>query len=466
MAAPVQSVQIVDFSMGVASFGRPVVPGDSTGRAFFVDSTAPQKGDDVNHGAHPLVPFATIDFAIGQCTANRGDTIYVLPGHVETILTAAGINCDVAGVRLIGFSDGRARPTITLSTSVNASLDINAASVIIDNFVIDMTGIDAIVAGINVKAADPIIRNCEFLFASAAGQANIVIKGNANCNRMRILNNFFNGGTNAGPASAIDVQANADGIEIAYNRIQGSFNLAAVELNTPTNVFVHHNRIQNFAAGQLCLDLDVTGSIEYNTVVGSDLTNVLSSSGAIAALIENYGYDSDTLGVSGTLIPAIGTALVAGSSLVDQIIGNNVSAFRANLVPVVADFTQVAWNTVAKHKLFVVSGRCRVRIIAFCTSDLAAGGAATIKLGHTTNTGAFIAATLATDIDNDEFWLSATPAKTFAYSAIIDQITAEASIGYEIAVTAMTAGRISFYCWWEPIGTTADDVVASTGIAF
>lgn len=55
----------------------------TTGSIFFVHS-----GTGVNAlggGRNPDAPLATLDYAIGLCTANKGDMIFVMPGHAETL---------------------------------------------------------------------------------------------------------------------------------------------------------------------------------------------------------------------------------------------------------------------------------------------------------------------------------------------------------------------------------------------
>jgi len=46
-------------------------------------------------------PLPTLDYAIGKCTAGRGDTIYVCPGHAETLATASAVTFDVDGVEVV-----------------------------------------------------------------------------------------------------------------------------------------------------------------------------------------------------------------------------------------------------------------------------------------------------------------------------------------------------------------------------
>src|SRR5438128_1210094 len=73
------------------------------GNVFFVQSTHSNAGDSAGHGQSPDAPFATINYAVSQCTANQGDLVVVLPGHVETVIAAAGTNLNVAGVTVLGI---------------------------------------------------------------------------------------------------------------------------------------------------------------------------------------------------------------------------------------------------------------------------------------------------------------------------------------------------------------------------
>ena len=76
-----------NFSAGLMINGNLVVgsPMSTTGNVFFVKSTGPNAADDPGHGKSPSKPFATIDYAVGQCTASNNDFIWVMPGHVETV---------------------------------------------------------------------------------------------------------------------------------------------------------------------------------------------------------------------------------------------------------------------------------------------------------------------------------------------------------------------------------------------
>lgn len=102
----------------------------TTGDTFYVNSNAAAGGD----GLTPLSALRTLDAAFALCEANKGDRIYVLPGHAENVSAAAFIAADVAGVRVIGLGRGASRPTLTW-TAAAATITVTAASISFENFV-------------------------------------------------------------------------------------------------------------------------------------------------------------------------------------------------------------------------------------------------------------------------------------------------------------------------------------------
>lgn len=98
------------------------------GNVFYVSSVL---GSNGNRGLDPAFPMATVDYAIGACTANNGDIIVLMPGHAETV-TATSIALDVAGVSIIGFGNGLKRPTFTFGAAA-ATITVSAANCSISN---------------------------------------------------------------------------------------------------------------------------------------------------------------------------------------------------------------------------------------------------------------------------------------------------------------------------------------------
>jgi hypothetical protein len=123
------------FASGLNIRGVPIVQ-THTGKAFWVGNAAAnltgvRGASDGNRGDFNS-PFSTIDAAIGQCVANRGDIIFVKPGHAENIGAAAAIVCDIAGVAIIGLGSGANRPTLTW-TAAAGTITVTAANVTFQN---------------------------------------------------------------------------------------------------------------------------------------------------------------------------------------------------------------------------------------------------------------------------------------------------------------------------------------------
>ena len=125
------------FAGGVTIRGVPLIQ-THPGNVFWVSNATTllkgqRGGSDGNKGTYDS-PFSTITNAIANCTANRGDIIFVKPGHAETLTAAAGIVLSVAGIAIVGLGNGSNRPTITLGTADTATITVTANNVLITNF--------------------------------------------------------------------------------------------------------------------------------------------------------------------------------------------------------------------------------------------------------------------------------------------------------------------------------------------
>lgn len=217
---------ITNFPDGVSSFGMPVVgQGVPIARAYkFVCSTYGSNGNDGTLEA----PYATIDYAIGKCTASRGDTIVVMPGHTETVTAAGGIALDVAGVNIIGIGEGSIRPTVNFTTATTASFLVTAANCTVKN-ILFTGGVDALANPIHIQAADVTLDGCEW--RDVTGQATDVILTTAAANRLKVVNHRHDGATAAGGASAIAL-VGGDRIRIENCRFDGNFSVGVIDIRT------------------------------------------------------------------------------------------------------------------------------------------------------------------------------------------------------------------------------------------
>ena len=155
------------------------------GAIFFVDSGHAAASDATGFGRTPDAPFATIDYAVGQCTASQGDVIYVMPGHAETVSAAAGLDLDVIGISVVGLGNGGLQPTVTLDTANTADVDVDAANITVENihFIANFADIAAM---IDVNADDFTLRNCRFTQAGADLNAKICVQDAAAAGSDRI----------------------------------------------------------------------------------------------------------------------------------------------------------------------------------------------------------------------------------------------------------------------------------------
>lgn len=138
-----------DTSQGFLFNGRPVggfLPVGPRGKVFFVDSNV-----NAGEGTSPDTAVGTIDAAINLCTANKGDTIYVMPGHTEAV-TSTSIACDVAGVTFIGLGSGAMKPTLTFGAT-DSRINVTAANCTWQNFRLTAGIGDVVTAFLHATAA-------------------------------------------------------------------------------------------------------------------------------------------------------------------------------------------------------------------------------------------------------------------------------------------------------------------------
>lgn len=140
------------------------------GNVFYVDSTHTRAANKTNTstpvgsswGKDPDYPFATVDYAVGQCTASNGDFIVCAAGHAETGTAAAFIDADVAGITVIGQGSGATRPTFTMGTATTCDIDIDAANITFKNCRF-ISAIDDLAVMFDVNAGGFTMEDCELI---------------------------------------------------------------------------------------------------------------------------------------------------------------------------------------------------------------------------------------------------------------------------------------------------------------
>lgn len=203
------------------------------GQVFWVSNSSvvdsnQKTGSNSNDGSFNA-PFATLDYAVGKCTAHRGDTIFVKPGHAESLTAADGVDVDVAGVTIIGLGRGTKRPKFVYDNSAGEFV-IGAVNVRVENlwFVPSVT---AITKAIDVESGSTgfEIVGCRFGDAETAGtdEFNATIIVAATTTDGLIADNYINMGE-AGAVAAITLTGAADRTTIRNNVILGDYSTANI----------------------------------------------------------------------------------------------------------------------------------------------------------------------------------------------------------------------------------------------
>ncbi len=241
------------FADGVNIRGLPLLM-SYPGKIFWVDSVAGSNGNSAGSFDRP---FGTIDYAIGRCTASKGDIIVVKAGHTETIAGAAGIALDVAGVAIMGLGVGALRPTINF-TATASTFTISAASCTVMNLLFT-GGVDAVVSAVVVSAADCAIINCEY--RDVTGQCTDGILTTAGANRLLIKDFRYDGDTAAGTNAGIAI-VGGDRIVIDGFNMDGNFAVGGIDVRTTatTDLEVRNGVFRTRNSADIFLVDTITGS--------------------------------------------------------------------------------------------------------------------------------------------------------------------------------------------------------------
>lgn len=309
-------MSITNFPNGISSFGVPVIGSGglvpiTTGKYFFVDSNT--GSDTPAHGKTKEKPFDTIDYAIGKCTASKGDVIIVMPGHTETISAAGGITADVAGITIVGLGNGALRPIITFSATAS-TFAISAANVTVKN-IITTIGIDEVVSMFNISGTDCTLDGVDFRPYGALGATGQARQFAAITGARCTIQNCTHRQYTAAGAAQVWITTNAtDGHKILNNSMFLTANASTSShwigsSAAPTNIEIVGNRVLFLGAtitGVITLTTASTGLIAYNVLAsGTSVATATAIVADAAYVFENYWIDDAA--ASGILAPAGGS---------------------------------------------------------------------------------------------------------------------------------------------------------------
>ena len=268
---------------------------------------------DFNH------PFATLNYALTQCVAGRGDIVFVKPNHIETLGGIGVITQSAAGTSVIGLGNYNSKPKFLMGTAATTTYLISGANCYVGNLwmvgnfsnvttCFAVTGVGAHIDNIRFTNAGT---NLDFLTCiTASGAANtadgLMV---TNCNWTTIdtddlgMINFVN-------AAADVVVWNNQMVTTAANSTAGSISgLINVQTgNVLTNADIGWNRLQNLISANEVFMSTVgttyTGFVHNNYIMAPDIGNAIDTGADVTGfgLFNNLTVTTNVL--SGFVNPA------------------------------------------------------------------------------------------------------------------------------------------------------------------
>lgn len=284
----------------------------TTGRVFLVCKASlstikneidAMYGSGYNDGV-PMV-YTTLALALANVVANRGDIIMLAPGHTETVIAADGIpfSANAAGVQIIGLGTGSNIATITFTTAVAASVNVDVAGVTIKN-VAFVCGIDAQTAMVNVTATDVTFLNCIFTTNTATVGAILGILTGATSDRLIVTGcRFLGAATNTGTTTTAQIQYEAAvDIQLIGNYHCGKMTQAILNVATVLRGIIENNRFV-IGTGTKCIAVAAASTpfITNNRAnVASGTTPIVAAAGFVAGNIYSAAAGVTSTGQTGS----------------------------------------------------------------------------------------------------------------------------------------------------------------------
>lgn len=433
-----------NFPDGITSMGVPFPGGGGalpmTTKYYFVNSVT---GSNGNEGTSPESPFATIDYAIGRCAANKGETIVVMQGHAETVTAAGGITADVAGINIIGLGTGADRPEISFGTAASASFLVTAANVLVAN-IVGISAVDALTNPFHIQAAGCTLGDftngpVEWQDPSSALQAVRAVLTTAAADNFNV--NLKVTGITSGGTAPVNVMRLVGVNDASINlNVYGRASTAVVEFLTTA-----------------CTNIEITGYI-YNASATDGSLNVVDTVTASTWAAKFIDGSSGAQVFGGSAKPIFSTSSQPGSSFA----GTNLSA------KVISNAATSLTTGASPVSLFTVTGTVIARVFAkiptAITSTLNNG---TLAVGVSGATAALLPSTTAdgTNFPNNSVWVGdnspTVAAEVFSATSLNwALITNGADIIATVATNSMTAGAITFYCQWIAVDPGSSVVAA------
>lgn len=218
--------------------------------------------DENSREGSPTLIFPTMETALSAVNANKGDKIFIAPGHTETLSAANAIDNDVAGVEVIALGVGNNRATFTF-TNTAAEFVIGASNLKFKN-IIFVNDVDSLVEPIefqaNIDNVDFV--GCSFRDATAAKQTLRWFQTADTNDRIRFIDCEHEGSDTAG-AVAWGTFIGGSKHAVIGLKSNGDFSAANIEIKTTltSDLLIDRCTLENANA----VDVNIEGNSLSNT---------------------------------------------------------------------------------------------------------------------------------------------------------------------------------------------------------
>lgn len=305
----------IDPSKILGGLGTPI---RTDAKYLFVDSN---NGSDTMSGNSRTAAKGTLAGALAAATAAKGDVIYLMPGHAETITNATGLILNVSGVTIIGLGFGNLRPTFTFTTANTANIPVTAANITLRNILFTgnfLSIASCFTATGTATPTDFTVDGCSFRDVDSTHGFLSIFTGNAtanSCDRLKIINSRVDSlSASWGPVAVILSATNGLRIEDNFINHAGTAadvaNIASSAANNLTMVEVARNQVycKSTTASNLLISTSATA---YTGLVHDNYVKHFTNSGAVMITAGSKVGEFNNLGTgdtdaSGFVLPAIG----------------------------------------------------------------------------------------------------------------------------------------------------------------
>ncbi len=294
----------------------------SVGRFFLVFPSTLANASELkamysNYADGVSVTYTTLGGASAACVAGRGDVIFLMPGHTETISSSTALTLSIAGVTIIGLGLGGNRPAITLDTANTATINVTANNIVFKN-VVFIGNFLAIASLFTLTTAkDFQLINCDFRDTSAVLDFLFIVTTAATSNAadgLTITGCRIASTTAAGVQGLVSFLGTNDRVNISGNTyFSVSTNPAALipiatgKIRTNLQVLNNYFVIKN-AAGTATGWLITTDGTTNTGIIDGNKDGSLITSPVIASASSGFraglNYHVDVADLSMYLVPA------------------------------------------------------------------------------------------------------------------------------------------------------------------